>query len=225
MTNFQLKILAIIFMTIDHVAFLLISDPSLRLYMRMVGRLSFPIFLFLVLEGYKYTSNKTNYIKRLYGFALISILPFYLCFGVIFNVFFTLGSVVLMLYIFEKYSNCAYNYIIFFTFTYATFQFDWGLPAIFTVFFLRNKIYDTKKLATTLPILLTISVTIYYSIIDTVNLFTLPFILPILCTIPILHSYNGELGLKLSGYKKYFLYIYYPLHLLILGFLFRYINL
>ncbi len=225
MTNFQLKILALIFMTIDHIGYFVPIDKSYtpHLVMRMIGRLSFPIFLFLILEGYKHTSNKKKYVISLYIFALISTFPFYYCFGTISNVFFTLGTVVLMLLVFEKYANCAYNYIIFLVFMYASFPFDWGLPAIITVFFLRHSLYDTKKTAVRLPIYLALSTTLYYSITGTIQLSTFYFIIPILGSIPLLLRYNGKLGFKLSGYKKYLMYGYYPLHLLIIGLIVNFI--
>ncbi len=216
MSNFKLKILAMLFMTIDHIGYFLTTESPYYMILRSIGRLSFPIFLFLILEGYTHTHNKTKYIKGLYIFAFISIIPFYLCFGRIFNVFFTLGTVVLMLYVFEKFSNCAYNYILFLIFAYISFPFDWGLPAIITVFFLRDKLYKTNILAILLPIFLTISTFIYYSISSTIGVSTVILTLTILGSMPILLLYNGELGFKLTGYKKYFMYIYYPLHLVII---------
>ncbi len=217
MTNFTLKIFALVFMTIDHIGYFLDSANTLQIEMRMIGRLSFPIFLFLILEGYKHTSNKMKYMSRLYIFAIISSVPFYLCFGSIFNVFFTLGTVILMLLIFEKYSNCTYNYIIFLIFCFLAYPFDWGLPAIITVFFLRHFLYDTKKVAIRLPIYLALATTLYFSTITPLHITLLQYILPILCAIPFLLSYNGKLGLKLNGSKKYFMYFYYPLHLLVIS--------
>ncbi len=217
MTNFKLKLLAIIFMTIDHIGHFVPLDSTLHIIMRMIGRLSFPIFLFLILEGYKYTSDKIKYISRLYVFALISTYPFFYCMGSVFNVYFTLGTVVIMLLVLEKNSNWAYNYIILIIFAYVSFPFDWGLPAIITVFFLRKSIYNTKNTAVKLPFILSLTVLLYYSIIDTIHLETFYYIIPILGAIPILLKYNGNLGYVLTGYKRYFFYIYYPLHLVIIG--------
>ncbi len=223
MTNFQLKILALIFMTIDHIGYYIPDtfDP-LHLIMRMIGRLSFPIFLFLILEGYKFTRDKKRYIAGMYIFAFISALPFYLCFGIIYNVFFTLGTVVLMLLVLEKYSNCAYNYIILIAFAFVSFPFDWGFPAIITVFFLRHSMYDTHKTAIRLPIFLALSTTLYYSTVDTINIYLMYYIVPILGAIPFLLTYNGKLGLKLKGRTKYVMYAYYPAHLTILALITRF---
>lgn len=103
-----LKIIAIISMLIDHTAAVVIDpiiiygimdNPNLRLVyyaMRLIGRLAFPIFCFLLVEGFKYTRNRKRYALRLGIFALISEIPFNLAFrGLVFapdyqNVFFTL---------------------------------------------------------------------------------------------------------------------------------------
>lgn len=102
-----LKIIAIISMLIDHTAAVVIKAYmlaniantnliSIYKYMRLIGRLAFPIFCFLLIEGFKYTRSHKKYALRLGIFALISEIPFNLAFrGQGFapdyqNVFFTL---------------------------------------------------------------------------------------------------------------------------------------
>ena len=102
-----LKLIAIITMLIDHIgaaviARLLIagqgSEMLYKIYyaMRAVGRVAFPIFCFLLVEGFFYTGSRKKYALRLFGFALLSEIPFDLAFsGKILefgyqNVFFTL---------------------------------------------------------------------------------------------------------------------------------------
>lgn len=97
-----LKIMAVISMLIDHIGgvlilmgiyYKLIPHPenigigcipnlnTIYLIMRAIGRIAFPIFCFLLVEGYVHTSNKKKYALRLFIFALISEIPFNLAFG------------------------------------------------------------------------------------------------------------------------------------------------
>ena len=90
MNNFQLKIIAIILMTIDHIGFILFPDIII---LRVIGRLSFPIFVFLIIEGFKNTSNYNSFLKRLISFAVIIEIPnLILNYSNSMNIFFTLAT-------------------------------------------------------------------------------------------------------------------------------------
>ena len=70
-----LKITAMLSMLCDHIAFVLVPAadyPSLYYIMRAVGRIAFPLFCFMLVEGYIYTHNREKYIIRLAVFAVIS---------------------------------------------------------------------------------------------------------------------------------------------------------
>ncbi len=225
MTNFQLKVLALIFMTIDHIGYNFQSNTTPYLVFRSLGRLSFPIFLFLIIEGYKHTSNMKKYITSIYVFAIISVFPFYYAFGSYLNIFFTLGNVLLMLLFLEQTTNKINEFIILILFLLITLKSDWGIEAIITVFLCRN-IINKSSLKVFLPI--SLSMIFALRLLSQINIFDIDistlttwiiFSTSILFSIPILLLYNGERGRKLKGLTKYFFYFYYPLHLTIITYL------
>ncbi len=114
------KLIGIVTMLIDHIAaavlvrILVSGGWSDRLYfvyclMRFIGRLGFPIFCFLLVEGVERTRSKTKYALRLGMFALLSEIPFDLAFSARVlefeyqNVFFTL--------FFGMLALCAYRFV------------------------------------------------------------------------------------------------------------------
>lgn len=96
MSGFTLKLLALILMIIDHCGLVLFAGTSLYLPCRILGRIAFPLYAFLITEGYVHTRNVKKYAARLLVFAVLSEVPFdYAFFGTPFymgyqNVFFTL---------------------------------------------------------------------------------------------------------------------------------------
>ena len=107
-SSFTLKVMAMIFMVIDHVG--LIFFPH-EIMFRYIGRLSFPIFCFLIVEGFYHTCNVYKYMGRLLLFAFISEYPFDLMVsGTGFymesqNIFFTLFLGLVAIYFMDQFDK------------------------------------------------------------------------------------------------------------------------
>lgn len=78
--------------------------------MRCLGRIAFPVFAFLIAEGFAHTRNRKRYFGLLLGFAVVSEIPWYLLNGAdgTHNVMFTLALGVVALASFEILKRMAY---------------------------------------------------------------------------------------------------------------------
>lgn len=220
----HLKLIAIVAMTIDHLTWLTFPGPQKIWYvmsLHIIGRLTAPIMWFFIVEGYNYTHNLRNYLTRLFLFAIISHFAYCLAFGIpfvpnsIFNgtsVMWSLAWSVVLLTIFDsKRINEKTKMLLMVLIFIITFPSDWSCVAVFAIIFMNKYRGNFKKQMQTMMI-----GTLMYSIVYCLFLDKVYGILQLFTclTIPILYLYNGQRGkLKL----KYLFYIYYPLHLIIIG--------
>jgi hypothetical protein len=207
-----LKILACIFMLIDHIGYVLFPKVII---LRIIGRLAFPIFAYFIAEGYRRTKDLTGYLGRLLLFAMISVIPFSEAFkSYYFNIFFTLAMGLYSLYIYDKYKK--FIYVVLIGLLCQLLHTDYGLYGVLLVFFFNYHHEDFKKMSRDV-ILLTIIAQgiqgfINYYYFHRNPVFTL-LIQPLcLFSLILIRYYNGERGLKL----KYLFYAFYPVHLIVL---------
>lgn len=200
--SFQLKCIAVVTMIIDHTGAIFFPE---NMVLRYIGRIAFPIFCFLLVEGFFHTRDVRKYIFRLGVFALLSEVPYDLAFrntALEFerqNVFFSLLIGVIMMYALEKTGEWPVKVIEVFlamwfaNFLGADYRFK-GILLIAIYYFLRE--YGWKKHAAGALWNLIWGPVQAYGMSATVFLFL----------------YNGEKGPSM----KYFFYLFYPLHLLAL---------
>ena len=214
MTSFILKIIAVATMLSDHLGYVLFGKFS---FMNYIGRLSFPIFAFLITEGYKHTKSLKKYFTRLLIFAIISQIPYMLYINTLSNVFtlnilFTLTLGLLGITLYDKI-NCKPLGILIATLLSTIahllyFDYGWFGIAIIFIFF----IFKEKILLMNLSFFIAVFINYFYKYITTSRIEYIFIIL--FCTLSLIpiNLYNEKKGKNM----KYFLYIFYPLHLIVL---------
>jgi hypothetical protein len=224
MNRSALKYIAIVAMLSDHIAMVFMSEyPVVYFIMRLMGRLTGAIMCFFIAEGFYYTRSKYKYGVRLAAFALISQFPYtFVHTGTLFsqslfvewNVIFTFFISFCVLCAYEKIRNNPVKWIAIGLLCAASYFGDWRIIAplwILCFYIFRD---DRKKNFIVFGILATLEVAS-----------CIPFMIShgdiwqagVLLVIPLLLLYNGQKG---SGnlIHKWAFYLFYPLHLLALGF-------
>ncbi|MBQ8038930.1 MAG: conjugal transfer protein TraX [Lachnospiraceae bacterium] len=216
-----LKIMALVIMFIDHIGAIIVQRTmtmegfnhdfwsSLYWPLRYVGRLAFPIFCFLLVEGFVHTSNVKKYISGMLFFALISEIPFNLGIaGNVFsfefqNVYWELALGILAMYCLEKLEKTNLNYvlqvilrlaiIVIFAAAAEGLNLDYGMYGIISIVALY--VFRTNRMMQ----LLIGAASFYWEPVA-------PFAFLLLAL------YNGKRGRNI----KYAFYAFYPAHLLFL---------
>ena len=233
----SIKLIAIIAMTIDHIAWVLFPGYSygvVPLILHVIGRIACPIMCYFVAEGYHYSKNISRYTQRLFLFSFLShfayvffsgnfidwksFIPFY--YGDILNqtsVMWSLAWGLVML----RIANCPkikapVKYILIVGICLITFPSDWSCIASLCILAFGTNRGNLKKQMLWMVFYVVMFAAVYF--------FTLDKVYGILQTavvlaIPVIAMYNGKLGRnpKANAIMKYVFYIYYPLHLFVLG--------
>ncbi len=227
----QLKLIAICAMVCDHVAWGFVEFWSpLGQVMHVIGRLTIPIMCFFVAEGFRKTSDVKGYVARMATFAVAAMIPFYLFFGELYeyrqNIIFDFLLGLLMLVVLENKKLKRWQKVILAAGLFGVSATIGGwviMPILYILVFYYVK--DFKKqvvwfcsLTVTLEVFLIVAVELnriwHFSHYDWPwydKLYFLGFMIPLI----LLKRYNGEKGKTVWG--KYFFYIFYPAHFLVLA--------
>lgn len=178
--------------------------------MRDIGRMAFPIFAFLLTEGFVHTSDRRRYGERLLAFALISEIPWNLLHaGTIFyfeshNVFFTLFMGYLGLCLLERLKDEDVP---------AARLAAGGLIALFVVAVVGNADYGPRGFGLVLVLYLLRGQPAPRAVLGSCVLNTPLFVS--LAYLPI-GMYNGQRGFVKGPVIKLLFYAIYPVHMLVL---------
>ena len=223
----QIKAIAIVAMTIDHLVWTLCPGYDTRWFVllaHILGRLTAPIMWFFIAEGYHHTRSVKKYALRLFGLAVISHFAYNFCFGIpflprqtsVFNqtgVVWSLAWGLLLLWLFDQETVPPWcRWLSIPVVCILTFPCDWSCIAAMAVLFIGSNRGNFKAQMLWMMLWTGVYATVYFLFIDKVyaivQLFTC-------LSIPLLKLYNGQRG-SWKGMGKLF-YAYYPAHLFLCG--------
>ncbi|MCL2602935.1 MAG: conjugal transfer protein TraX [Defluviitaleaceae bacterium] len=228
MSSFIIKIIAVSAMLLDHTR--LVFPDVFPLWFRVVGRLAFPLFAYLIAEGFRHTRSPERFLSRLLLFAVISE-PFFRyafadaigvnTFGFVSfaNVFFTLflgGTAIFAYrYVMDRWNVASLAIlpaaVCVFLGGFLSVDYSWkGVLFIFAM-------YAVKKTHTRLVVMAGMCLLIWLPVfviaftggVGAVTGTNYAMIAATLLTVPLAASYNGKRGYPM----KWFFYAFYPVHL------------
>ena len=216
LTGNQLKLIALITMTIDHMGMMLF--PRVKI-LRAIGRIAFPIFAYMIAEGCRHTRNRRKYLLSMVSLAAVCQVVYFFAMGSLsMSVLVTFSLSIGLIYLSDyaqsggRFGNVALYAALFGVFFFCYMAHDvlfpktdfgieyglWGvLMPVFTYFGAKKQ----KKL-----LYFAIGLALLALTWGGVQLFSL-------AAIPLIALYNGKRGKRKM---KYLFYIYYPAHLVVI---------
>lgn len=215
-----LKIIGCIAMLIDHLGFMVFPE---FLILRVIGRIAYPIFAFMLAEGCYYTKNKLKHLYIISLFGIIFQLVYYLFMKSIdLSIFLIFSISILLIYLFDyvvkmfnekKYFLGSFLLLSFIAFIFLVYYIDinyyyleynygfFGVMIPVVIYIFRKYLTQNINILNLLQMALILLMVIFqYKLM---NLFMLMGLL-------LLELYNGSKGDK---NLKYFFYLFYPLHI------------
>lgn len=222
MSIFNLKIIALITMIVDHMRYITpILDNDIT---KIIGRISFVLFAFILTEGIWHTKDRQKYLKRLTLFAVVSQIPFMIfrtAVGnfVMLNILFTFTIPMTGIILIDKYEDKKLKVLIgmicillglIIPVDYGVY----GITLVLVMYYLRKtKLFGLGFFLVNFLYYLNTALQIKQVEI------LLPYIIGTCASYIFLKLYNGKLGKKLK-----FLYWFYPVHMLIIYFIYLIVN-
>ena len=231
----MLKIIAALAMFIDHMGILLF--PALPIF-RIVGRLSFPIFAFMISEGTRYTKNKLRYFLSVFIISVICQTVYIFTGGFEpFNILITFSLSIILIYLLNDFKKALFadertpclvivKALILVTALALVYlvtelvRIDYGFagclaPVFASIFDLKDiNIPEKFKKLDCLPIRIScLFIPVFFVMLRNISAgdrLVSPFLF---AALPILLLYSGKRG---TVNMKYFFYLFYPLHLALL---------
>ncbi len=228
-----IKIIAVISMIIDHIGYTLY--PQIKLF-HVIGRLAFPLFAYFIAEGCKYTKNKLKHFMLIVSLGVLFQSVYYLFVGGSepLNIFITFSLSILLIYTLDEVKNTFFEAkkvfvltaLIFLAMTFfifvicQKFKIDYGFFGVMLPVLISATYSPTSKFAKKFKRVDTDTVRL---IVFTLGILLLALSLKFasniifaLTAVPVIALYNGKRG---KYNLKYFFYITYPLHMVVIYFI------
>lgn len=224
----HLKMIAIIAMTVDHAADLIFphfpSDP-VAIILHIIGRLTAPIMWFFVCEGFYHTKNLCKYLLRMLALAIVSHFAYCFAFGIqympfssgIFNqtsVIWPLFWAIVSLWLLHTSTIFAQwqKWLLLIFINIITFPSDWSCIAVMAILSMYDHRGNLEKQMGCMMFWVALySIVSYFCVSKSYAVIQMAVIL----VYPFLKQYNGQKGT--AKWMKWFFYIYYPAHLVLVG--------
>lgn len=228
----QIKLFAMFTMLLNHIAHAFLRPGSLcsEIFLDL-GYFTAVTMCYFLVDGYGYTRSKGRYALRLGLFALLSQLPYNLLFGgsinsfVCFNMMATLLLCFLLLLVQDQVKNPALRSLLSVSLVFLTGFCDWPwMAAIFTLLFYKAK---GSPAQTKIVFIQAMLIFFMFQLMSRGTSLGAGALLLSLCStlgialsgVVICTLYNGQRASRGRTFYKWFFYLFYPLHLLVLAFL------
>ena len=223
LTNNQLKIIAMVSMLLDHVGLLFFPEEPI---FRILGRIAFPIFAYMIAEGCRYTKNRAKYLGMIAGMGIVFQLVYLVAMQSLYQgILITFSLSIITIYSIDEIFKAkklwgrlaaigalllVVAFVVILPILLAGTDFDidygvWGILLPVIVYFMPSRPWKVGGAS-----LLLLARAIYYGFFATL---LVPLQWWSLLSLPLLFLYNGERG---RAKMKYVFYIFYPAHLVIL---------
>ena len=215
LTNNQLKLIAMVSMLLDHVGLVLFPD---LLIFRVLGRVSFPIFAYMIAEGCFYTKNRAKYLLQLLILGLGCQVVFQIATGMLYQgILITFSLSVIMIFAIDFFlrRKCFWRGAVMtltllggifacviapILFKEQGYDVDYGYVGVLipiVVYYMPGKLWKLIALGALLAVMASFSEA--YQWVS-------------LASLPLLYFYNGRRG---RASLKYLFYVFYPVHLVV----------
>ena len=222
----KIKYIAIISMVCDHLASVFFApDASIYIILRLIGRITAPSMCLALAEGFVHTSNRKKYFSRLLTFAVIAQIPFSFFESGTFtlplgNVLFTFSCSFALLEVAEKWQELGTfkGMLAEIAILMLSMKTDWLIfgPLFTLSIYINKENKDRQAICYAAISVLSFSLSALMCVSYGLPWYGQAWQIGTLLVIPIIYLYNGERGSK-GSFNKWFFYIFYPAHLVVLG--------